>query len=428
MSGTENLEPPAPLLRSVEASSAEEANLVKHLLVLWRYRFLVVAGTLLCGLAAFVWGEVTPPTYEATARLIVSAPKMGAANETAPAVNVGTFRSLVENQSLGARIVEEFGLHKPPHEITPDIFITRCVKVEGIRDTDVIVVKVRLWDKQLAARAANRLAEAATQLAQQLSGEEVVTARDIIRAQLDQSRVRLEQAETRLEAFRRTAQIDLLRKDVDALLSLRGTLLGLVVEIQAERARLSQAESLLAQRSRIETLKRSIDTDPAAMEVMRKNAGDSGSVLPLQLRSESLNQVYENLDQVIATSRTKLAGLEKQKTELIDVRKLDADQQVKLSLLYQREMELARLQTEYDLAKTVYVDVSTRYEQARLQVAGRSAELKVMDPALPPDRPVSPRVLRQTAVALVVGFMAMVMGVLLFHAVKSFDAQDLMLL
>jgi hypothetical protein len=51
----------------------------------------------------------------------------------------------------------------------------------------------------------------------------------------------------------------------------------------------------------------------------------------------------------------------------------------KLSLLYQKEMMLSRLQTEYDIAKAVYIDVSTRYEQARLQVAGRSAQLQLID-------------------------------------------------
>jgi uncharacterized protein involved in exopolysaccharide biosynthesis len=242
--------------------------------------------------------------------------------------------------------------------------------------------------------------------------------------QLEQSQKRLSQAEQRLESFKRQAQLELLRKDVDALLGQRGALLALLVDIQAEKARLSQAEALLKGKEKIETLKRSIDTDPAAMEAARRGAGDSGSVLPLQLRNEFVNPVYESLDQVIATSQTRLAGLEKQKSELVDVRRLDADQQAKLTLLYEREMELSRLQTEYDLSKEVYVDVAKRYEQARLQVAGRSAQLQVMDSALPPDRAISPRVLRNTAAALVLGFMLTVIGVLFQSAVGAAVARE----
>jgi uncharacterized protein involved in exopolysaccharide biosynthesis len=401
----------------------DEIDLMHYVLVLWRHRLVIVLGALLCALAAFVSGKLTPRTYEAIAKLIVSPPKTGAVADIMPTVSVATFRALVENRSLGAAIVQEFGLSREPHRVTPDNFITTRVKVEMIRDTSVIVVKVRLWDRELAAKVANRLARAAVQLAQQLNQEEIVSARDIINAQLDQSKKRLDQAEQRLEDFRRRAQIELLRKDVDALLGQRGALLALLVEIQAEQARLSEAQAQLASRGRIDTLKRSIDTDSAAMEAARTGT-DGGTVLPLQLRNEFVNPVYESLDEVIASSRTRLAGLEKQKSELIDVRKLDRDQQAKLSLLYKQEMELSRLQTEYDLSKAVYVDVATRDEQTRLQVAGRSAQLQIMDAALPPDRPIAPKVLRNTVIALALGSMLMVFGVLFYTAVGAAAARE----
>jgi len=402
----------------------DEIDLMRYVFVLWRYRLLIAIGTILFGTAAFVMSELTPRMYEATAKLIVSPPKTGAAGEIGSTISVATFRSLVENQALGAKIVEEFGLNKPPHVVTAAGFITGMVKVETVRDTNIIVVKVSLWDPELAAKVANRLAEAAEQLAQRLNQEETVNARDIIKVQLDQAKNRLDQAGMSLESFRKEAQPELLRKDVDALLGQRGALLALLVDIQAEKARLSQAEASLKGKEKIETLKRSIDTDPAAMEAARRSTGDSASVLPLQLRNEFVNPVYESLDQVIAASRTRLAGLEMQKSELIDVRRLDAAKQSKLSLLYERETELSRLQTEYDLAKTVYVDVATRYEQARLQVAGRSAQLQLMDAALPPDRPVSRHVVRSTAFALVVGFMLMVIGVLVYSAVGAAIARE----
>ena len=399
-------------------------DVMRSALVLWRYRVMIAIGTIGLCIAAFLMTELTPRSYEATAKLVVSPPKTGAAGEIGSTISVATFRSLIENQSLGARIVEEFGLNKPPHLITAAQFMTRMVTVEAIRDTSVILVSVRLWDPGLAAKVANRLAEAAEQLAAQLSQEETVTARDIIRAQLDESKKRLELAEQNLEVFRKGAQLELQRKDVDALLDQRGTLLALLVDIQAEKARLSQAEAQLATRDRLETLKRSIDTDPAAMEAMRRGGSEPGSVLPLQLRSEFVNPVYESLEQVITTSRTKLAGLEKQRAELIDVRKLDRDQQAKLSQLYAQETTLSRMQTEYDIAKEVYVDVSKRYEQARLQVAGRSAQLQLMDAALPPDQPVSRHVVRNASIAAIFGFILMAVVVLMFDALKRAAARS----
>jgi uncharacterized protein involved in exopolysaccharide biosynthesis len=397
--------PPHPPVNAGDAFPDDEIDLTKYVLGLWRYRLLVVLGTLLCGAAALVSVALAPRSYEATAKLMVSPPKTGAAGEVGSSVSMATFRSLIENQSLGGKIVEEFGLNKPPHGVTATELMTRIVAVEVVRDASVILVRVRLWDPELAAKVANRLAESAEQLARALSQEETVAARDIIGAQLDASKKRFDEAEARLESFKKVAQLELLRKDVDALLGQRGTLLALLVDIQTEKARLSQAEAQLATRDRLETLKRSIDTDPAAMEAMRKAGSEPGSVLPLQLRNEFVNPVYESLDQVIATSRTRLAGLEKQRAELIDVRRLDRDQQAKLSLLYQQETTLSRLQTEHEIAREVYVDVSKRYEQARLQVAGRSAQLQLMDRALPPDRPISRHVVRSTVLASLTGLL-----------------------
>ena len=397
--------PPHPPVNAGDAFPDDEIDLTKYVLGLWRYRLLVVLGTLLCGAAALVSVALAPRSYEATAKLMVSPPKTGAAGEVGSSVSMATFRSLIENQSLGGKIVEEFGLNKPPHGVTATELMTRIVAVEVVRDASVILVRVRLWDPDLAAKVANRLAESAEQLARALSQEETVAARDIIGAQLDASKKRFDEAEARLESFKKVAQLELLRKDVDALLGQRGTLLALLVDIQTEKARLSQAEAQLATRDRLETLKRSIDTDPAAMEAMRKAGSEPGSVLPLQLRNEFVNPVYESLDQVIATSRTRLAGLEKQRAELIDVRRLDRDQQAKLSLLYQQETTLSRLQTEHEIAREVYVDVSKRYEQARLQVAGRSAQLQLMDRALPPDRPISRHVVRSTVLASLTGLL-----------------------
>ena len=397
--------PPHPPVNAGDTFPDDEIDLTKYVLGLWRYRLLVVLGTLLCGAAALVSVALAPRSYEATAKLMVSPPKTGAAGEVGSSVSMATFRSLIENQSLGGKIVEEFGLNKPPHGVTATELMTRIVAVEVVRDASVILVRVRLWDPELAAKVANRLAESAEQLARALSQEETVAARDIIGAQLDASKKRFDEAEARLESFKKVAQLELLRKDVDALLGQRGMLLALLVDIQTEKARLSQAEAQLATRDRLETLKRSIDTDPAAMEAMRKAGSEPGSVLPLQLRNEFVNPVYESLDQVIATSRTRLAGLEKQRAELIDVRRLDRDQQAKLSLLYQQETTLSRLQTEHEIAREVYVDVSKRYEQARLQVAGRSAQLQLMDRALPPDRPISRHVVRSTVLASLTGLL-----------------------
>ena len=74
----------------------------------------------------------------------------------------------------------------------------------------------------------------------------------------------------------------------------------------------------------------------------------------MQLRDEEVNAVYQRLDEEVATSRAKLAGLERKKAQLMNVNKIGAVKFPSLSLLYEREGQLARLELERDLARKVY--------------------------------------------------------------------------
>jgi uncharacterized protein involved in exopolysaccharide biosynthesis len=116
--------------------------------------------------------------------------------------------------------------------------------------------------------------------------------------------------------------------------------------------------------------------------------------------------VYEILEQQLSASRTKLTALERQRAEIVRATDLDAAGARKLNELYTKESRIDRLEREVTVYKQVYLDVFTRYEQARIQVAGRSAQLQVIDLAVPPRDPVSPRLLRDTVLA--VGFSVFV--------------------
>jgi len=64
------------------------------------------------------------------------------------------------------------------------------------------------------------------------------------------------------------------------------------------------------------------------------------------------------------------------------------------------------------------VDVATRYEAARLQVAERSAQLQLLDRALPPERPISPRMTQNVVAALVLAPSVLVAIVVLLEALR----------
>lgn len=395
----------APAPEPAEGSLIDQLDLLKYLLAVWRRRWHVLTVGILCGVVAGIVGLIMPPSYESSVKLVVALPKASQAGETLPPVSIATFKAMVEGQSLIAQLVKEFKLDAPPFELTTEEFIKRHLTVVTPRDSNVVIMTVSLRSADMAAKVANRLAELAIERAQQISQEETVRLRDSMAVLLEQTKERFERAQTALAAYRKEAQIEALRRDVDAQLGQRGHILPLLLDIQTEKARLAQAEAQLARRTRIGTLRRSIDGDPALMEASRADAAGRGGVLGLELKNEFLDSVYQDLETTIEQTRTRLSGLEKQKSELVDVRKLGSSQLAVLNELYTREADLAARQTEYDVSRSIYLEVATRHEQVRLQVAGRSPLLQLMDAARSADRKSSPKVVLDVALAVLLGLV-----------------------
>jgi len=391
-------------------------DLGQYVAGLWRYRFAIAAAAVVCAATFAAVSLVGPSRYEAEASVILSQSKIA---DRADLTSAATFLPLLQSRSAALAIIRDLGLDKPPHNMSAAAFFESVVSVEPVRNTNVLVIKAVLEDPGLAATVANQLADRAIDMSRRLSQQEAVRSRDNLQQQRDDARRRMEQAGDDLRKFREASQIELLRKDIDAMLGQRGELLTLLVQIESEKAKAARTEQELASRQRIGTVKRSIvDSDPAIVESARRPEPGS-SVLGLETRNEYVDPVYEKLDGDLTTSRATLAALERRKAQLIDVRRLDGKQLAQLTRLYDLENRLADLQMENELAMTVYKQVATSYETARAQVASRSAQLDVLDRAVPPDRPMSRHLARNALTGFVLGFAIAAIAAAVYGAARS---------
>jgi uncharacterized protein involved in exopolysaccharide biosynthesis len=129
----------------------------------------------------------------------------------------------------------------------------------------------------------------------------------------------------------------------------------------------------------------------------------------LDLTNPYTNPVYQVLQYQISLSRTRLAALEARRQQLVGVQGLGGRELSSLGSLYPKEVEQQRLENEFDLTKSVYSEVSLAYERARLQGAGMSARLQLIDPALPSNQPLPRhRLLYGLMFAFAFGFTALI--------------------
>jgi len=161
----------------------------------------------------------------------------------------------------------------------------------------------------------------------------------------------------------------------------RGDLAKLQLDIETEKARLSSARE-------------QIQKQPAVLPVPNAVAAGAGATRALS------NPAYDSLSAQITRGQTRLAGLERRRSEMLASRKAGARSPGPLNELHFRQVEAARLETDYDVAKQVYRDLALRYEQSRISVAGT---VEIVDPAITPTQPVPRGRLRSVALGLIAG-------------------------
>jgi capsular polysaccharide biosynthesis protein len=368
-----------------------------------RRRVMLVAALVLAGLGA-AWSLLSPRRYEASLTLAVVPSKL---NQPAAstAASVANFAPIIASYAAVAPVVKEFKLDQSPREITPARFVDRVLTVKPLVDTNLVRVVVELDAPDLAAKVANRLVDSSIAVARAVNQREILSTLGDLERVIAEAESRMKEAEVRYDEYRRTAQLELLRKDVETLLTQRGVFKGLLVDIQAERGKVAQAEAELAKRQPITTLKRSIDDESALLALVQERRKPEEQILGLQLNSESVNEVYQDIDSLVAESRAKLAQLEKQRDELVTGAGVGASEMARLNDLYSRESMLSRLELERTIARKSFEEAAARYQTAHLEAIGRTPQVVVVDSAVPPEGPVSRLLVRNTALGLLSGVL-----------------------
>ncbi len=416
-----NAVPPTPLMMP------SEPRLIDYLRIIVRRGWLILGVTLAVGIITWLVARTMPKEYRSSATVIIAPPKAGAV------VPPGTYRGLLQNPSLTAQALSELGLDKPPHSIDPQTFLAKSVEIEEVPATNLLIVHVQMQDAGLAARIANGIVTAAVKLNQRLNQDAATAASNDLQSQLAQARSRFDEAQKRFLDFKSSAQLDLRRRDAEALLTARQGLLALTVEIAAEKARIAGTAKELGGLQRVLDVRR-VGSDRGTLlsssigEARRTQVRDdrtppesteTTSPPVSDARSEFINPVYEALEFQVATGRARLASLESRQNELVVNHKLGGAQIRQLSDLYDRETQQTRLDLERDLAQRTYQDLAGRYDQARAQVATDTNQLQTVGLAAPATRPAAPKIAMMVVVAALVAFMASLLGALMIEYVAT---------
>ena len=408
---------------------------------------LIVGITVVAMVAAYVASSLMTPIYEAeTTFLINSAASSfslpisvstellggfgGASNQAMNYVEIIKSRA-----SLGktlARLGLEPGINAPTVKRLSD-----AISVQSIAKTDAVKLKVQLADREMARDLANELIEVLIEQNRNMNQSASRSAREFLATQVEDSSLKLLQAEERLLSVKSGQKIVAPTAETEALLK-RLVELGLqqaTIDITVEqmRAKANKVREQLAGMSETIVSSETIVEDPvvqgyrtqlAALELSLASAREKYTERhpEVQRLVSETEEVKANLSSAVAKVVGTQVSTPNPMREALIVQVAEAEalmtaaraqqeamgeliarEEAKLDKLPEKELSLARVVREFELAQQIYIMLRTKYEEVRLAEQMQVSDIFPLDVAITPEKPIKPRKVLNTAIAMVLG-------------------------
>jgi succinoglycan biosynthesis transport protein ExoP len=401
-----------------------ETELMDQLLALWRWKWLILIGTLGAVVATTAIALRERARYEASAILVVTPSKISI-SEKGLVVTPDTFVGIIRSSGLAAQALQRFALDRPPYDLTIHRFLSESVLVKSPKGTTLITLTVTLPEPKIAAEVANFIAQGATELIAQLNQSDAVSSRDYIERERAKASREVETARVALLDFQSTTALQILYSEQKIHVDERNRLAMLLATIATEqvglRTAIAERSAALKRQDRLMTLRKEVVVDPAMLaELLGRSGGPPGDASRLELRSEEINPIHESLqqqligDEIVLAERDSTRHASEQRLKENDRRLVELE-----SSVAKAETTLSELRRRYNVASEAYAFLSRRLNEAVISVAAQATDLKLVDRAVPPETPVGSGVLVKAAVAAVVSVVTLFVLVFFIDYVRQ---------
>jgi uncharacterized protein involved in exopolysaccharide biosynthesis len=327
---------------------------IKHL----RARWLVVVTA--CGLSAALALGISlllPKQYTATASVIIEPPGGSDARLTTAVSamyleSLKTYELFAGGDTLFAKAADVFHLRRDNTQSIESLK-RRVLKVTKLRDTKVLEISTTLRDPKLAQSLAQYLATETVNISH---AENLASDHDFIDAgaqQASEAQRHLDELEKAWSKLAVNEPVESLESEIDADVSLRGNVEEQLVSAESEVAEYQQQA--------------------------RDSSFGREQLSAAQARVAILTARSRDLQQAIQAEAAKLAGSTARRQAL---------------------------EASLDVARQSYQTLATHLLEAQASAGTHAERLRIIDPGIIPQRPSSPNIPLNVAVALLVALIA----------------------
>ncbi len=415
-----------------------QINLMEYVHLLWNQKWLILAVFLVCLVLAGAWGFTRPKRYTAVTKLTVERSPRIMKDPVSAFSGWWEMDRIIADQTevlgsrrLAQRVADKLGLTGNPElgGTDPARRLLGSLKTDKVEDSDVLTISFTSNDPKRAAEWLNVYVQEFIALNIEDNLERTRKVYEVIQSKLEPLRKQVEQSEQALVGFKeRRNSLFFADEDKNVISEQVNTLTSEYAKAKAERIELETKIAALRQ------LRAEKISETSFPEVLNDSTIQSLTEQRNQLEVELAEKLrtYKEGHPIIKDLRSRLAGVDGRieaqiKTILtalqtdyqIKRRREDSlysniqklrDQSIELS---KQTMEYERLKRQYDQNKTFYEDMLARSKEVDISSTAGMNNLRVIDPAHPPQGPSSPNIPRTIALGGVLGLMLGV-GLVLF--------------
>lgn len=205
----------------------DSVELIDYLRVIRKRKGLIIIGTFVCMVAAGAVSFMLPKVYETSVVFLLEESRISQ-EKVVSSINPlifdtygKTYEGIIKNRNAMNGAMEKFHLAEEPYGLTLEDLDT-MISVSAVKKSKLLELTVRFPDPLLSKDIANFLADKAVALNTALSAAGSAENKGFIKHEMESAKGRLDAAEDELLGFREKAQLEVLKKRINILLSRKG--------------------------------------------------------------------------------------------------------------------------------------------------------------------------------------------------------------
>ncbi len=388
----------------------DEIDLRKYFSVLSRHWRLIVVIAVIAAAAGLGVGSVTPPTYEATALIVVTKPlyqlefdpRIATTQDTGVASSNKSLPQLAISDDVLQKLFDRFRGQLPRQNLTLAEF-KRGLNARNGTDASVIQLSAQNENPSLAAQLSNAWATDYVTCVNELYAQREAGA-TFFETQANEAKARLASAEQTLVDYQGRYDGSIIDSKLQASLNELSNALKTNELLADLRANTSLLKDRLSAQPSASSAKVADDLSSLLLQVSSLNI--SGSV-PLQIQFTDATLLSSK---TIDEQKSFLAGLDQslQARAVQVTARINALTPQVQSLQHDLQMattELDRLTRERDVARDTYLTLAKKVTESQISAQDTSGEVRLASQAAVPTEPIAPRKVVNTVLAGLVGLM-----------------------